>query len=107
MFYCGKALVWHKMDQNRNNLKYIAKWHINYGRYLARKEPNRKDLTCYFEIPRYLFKETIKNMALSILNLFRKRFFLKHYIYLFINIGQILEYKKLKYAKSKRSHSNL
>ena len=94
IYYCGESFVWHKIDENRTNLKYIAGWFIKSGRCgVPRKYQQRKDLVYYFRIPRYLFKETAKYFLFLIINIFNKREFLKLFRKIFMNIGAALEFR--------------
>jgi glycosyltransferase involved in cell wall biosynthesis len=86
LYYCGKALVWHKINRKMMSYKYLAKWYIRAGRFRAKQNTKRKDMICYFGIPRYIFGELAKSKIMLIFNLFKTG----------INIGQIIEFRRIK-----------
>ncbi len=97
LHYNGNALVWHKVDRKRMNLRYIAKWSIACGRFWALKDERNleRGLICYFGVPRYLIKEIATDAVSLISKLLNKRALLKKYTTLFLKIGMILEYKRI------------
>ncbi len=110
LYYCGKALAWHKADRERMKYGYIAKWSFNCGRYGARKDysKNNNGFVCYFGIPRYLFKEITKDLFSLIVNLHKQREFIKAWKKIFMKLGGIWEYIRFyKNANGKCNHSNL
>lgn len=95
IYYCGKALVWHKVENERMRLEYIAKWYIMSGRYYVRKTGKIKGLVYYFGIPRYIFRQLFRDTSLLFLNIFNKRKFLQYFFRIFVNFGQCLEYREI------------
>ncbi len=106
LYYCGTALVWHKIEQNRMNYNYIIKWHINSGRYFVRKKNILQEYIYYFGVPRFLYKQLILNTSLTIINCCNRRLFLKYLLRFSTNLGEFLEYKT-NYAKGKCCNPNL
>lgn len=106
LYYCGNALVWHKVKNSRLTLKYIAKWWIASGRYAVTKDFGEigKNTICYSGIPRWLIKEALKDSFSIIKNIFHKRRFLKAWIMAFWNIGRILEHRKIYHAGNQRNY---
>ncbi len=97
IYYCGKALVWHKVPSKRINLRYIAKWFIAFGKYKALTETkNSKNAVYYFGIPMYLFKDISRHIFILIAKFFSRRNFLRTWIVIFIELGQILGYARRK-----------
>jgi len=96
LYYCGNALIWHKVDTKRMSLRYIAKWWISSGRYTVATDYNKPDynITFCFGFPRYLIREIITDIFLLPIVFFKKRQLLKIWRKLFWNIGRILEYRK-------------
>jgi glucosyl-dolichyl phosphate glucuronosyltransferase len=97
IFYCGKSLIWHKVDKKRMNWVYIAKWYVASGRYQVKKNNSKEDLPCYFGVPRYLIKDFLKRIIFFIASIFRfnRREILKSWNLVFHRIGMILEYRKI------------
>lgn len=91
IYYCGKALVWHKADKKRMSLKYIAKWNIAYGRYLVIEDKN-KDKKVYNS--GYIFPKIINETVTLVKNILKARTFLKEWTMIFIYVGMILEYRR-------------
>ncbi len=97
IYYCGKALVFHPIENERTNLEYIAKWNISYGRFEAKNLIllSSKPLAYCFGAPRYLYREVIKNFLLLICSFYNRRSFLNYYMHFFRKIGMIKEFRKL------------
>ncbi len=95
--YCGKALVWHKVEKKRSNLAYIAKWWMLQGRYAVAEDYGKGEsrVTLFFGIPRYIFRETIINAAALLSRVFDRRKFVKTWKKISWDIGRIMEYRKI------------
>ncbi len=63
LFYCGTALVQHPVYLNRLTLKHAARWNTALGGYAAlrEKEEGAQGLPLWGAVPRYLWKELVKN----------------------------------------------
>ena len=97
LVYCGNALVWHRMEKNRMNLRYIARWWMASGRYTARvKKEQEEGMVYLFGLPRYIFRELLENLLLLFINYFRKREFLKSWGLFFWDNGLLIEYRNCK-----------
>ncbi len=99
LYYCGKALVWHKVERERMRLGYIARWNIRSGRYYVLTDAKtflRGDLKYCCGVPRYLIREIIEQSLTVILNIARRRALLKAWIKLFHDIGLLLEARTIK-----------
>jgi len=94
LFYCGNALVWHKVDRKRASLKYIAKWNIASGKYLVKKGDKNKKFKYSFGVPRYLFRDLSITLLFLIASSFSRKNFLKYWKAFFTNLGSLLEFKK-------------
>lgn len=94
ILYCGKALVWHPAERERMTLKYVARWHIAYGRYCAVREITRKGegFLCHGKMFCYLGIDSICRVLGLVSSILYRRVFLKHWNYFFINIGMAIEY---------------
>lgn len=94
ILYCGKALVWHPVDRERMTLKYIAKWHMEYGRYCAVREITQKgeSFLCHGKMFCYLGMDSIRRALGLMFGVFHRRVFLKHWNCFFTNVGMVVEY---------------
>ena len=94
-YYCGEALVWHKMDIKSVSLFFIARWYVEYGKYCMIRETGEipRDVICYFGIPRYLIRKVLKNISDLIFCICNRREFLKMWFALWCNIGKIVKCK--------------
>lgn len=97
LYYCGTALVLHKIEHNRMNLEYIAKWCMHSGSYYAVKEyiEEKNNLIFCFGIPRYLIRTVAQDLFLLPFLIFNRREFIKLYMKFYREIGMIKSYKKL------------
>lgn len=97
LYYCGNALVWHKVDKRRMSLKYIAYWYIAQGRYslLIDKKGEEEKLVRWFGVPRYLIRRIIEQILLLSLKVFNRRAFLELWKKLFRDIGRARQYRVL------------
>ncbi len=95
IIYNPNIIIFHPIERNRMNLKYIAQWHISQGKYLTFKnlEINNKALICIFGVPRYLFREVINLLWDMLKSLNNKRAFIKSYTELFVRFGMIFAYR--------------
>ncbi|MFH1641730.1 MAG: glycosyltransferase [Nanoarchaeota archaeon] len=104
LYYCGKALVWHKVDKGRMNYGYMAKYFFTLGRYSLRKQYTKletKELSCFFYIPRCFLRNIIWSACVLVVSLFSINKFLKRWIILFWEIGECYEYRVLKISEVK------
>jgi len=102
LYYCGKALVWHRAERSRMSYRYIAKWFFASGKYYAKADFDgsaRRPLVCYFGIPRCFIRDAVEQITLLFLNLFNKRKFLRNFCRFFCYFGMCYEYKRLNYSK--------
>lgn len=90
LYYCGDALVWHKVEAKRTTYRYIAQWNFKFGRYLARVKEN-KYKSC-FGIPRYIFKLILQDLKFLVFNKSNNPKFIINLLSLFINFGKAYEY---------------
>jgi glycosyltransferase involved in cell wall biosynthesis len=103
LYYCGQALVWHKVEKSRMSLKYIAQWCIQSGRYYAAKDINtaRDNAILYFGIPRYLFRKIIGDIT-SFVRVSNIRSLLISWMTFFTHIGIILEHRRFFLEKKQK-----
>jgi len=96
LYYCGEALAWHPVEIKRTNLRYLAKWYISGGKWIARDESRtiNNNLVYCMGIPRYLIRDIIEDSIFLFFNVFNKRRFLKKWKELFCDIGKFIEYKE-------------
>jgi len=102
LYYCGKAVVWHPVEENRMNLKYIGAWNFGLGRYrfiVDEKEKIDRTLVYWFGIPRYLLFLMLRETLSLVLNIFNKRKLLLNWIDLSRNWGKASEIKRV-YSKN-------
>ncbi len=97
ILYCGKALVYHPVPQDRCNLNYIIRWHIGGGRGYAREDMNEYKRK-FLGIPLWLYRKIFLNFGKLFINLFSKRKFTYLRI-LSVNLGQAIEYRKKLWRK--------
>jgi len=94
--YCGKILVWHPVEQRRMTLRFIARWNVRLGKYMALNRDQSIDcnLKFYWGTPKYLIGRVLKNGVLICLNIFNKSEFLILWNKFFRDIGMIKQYCK-------------
>lgn len=97
LFYCGKVLVWHKVDKRRMSLIYVARWNIATGRHLLLidKKSIEEKLVKWFGVPRYLIRRIIEQVFLLTFRIFNQRAFLKTWISLFKDVGIAIQYREI------------
>ncbi len=106
LYYCGEAVVWHPIEPNRMNLKYLAWWYMTLGRYRVISDPEAvlADIKYIFNCPLYL----IRLIALQILGIvryaFNQRKFLENWMQLFINCGRAAEIRQIRFKARKQGH---
>ncbi len=102
LYYCGKAVVWHPVENYRMNLSYIGAWNVGLGRYRFigddHGQLNRSVAYC-FGMPRYLLGVMAQNTMALVINFFNKRKFLMAWIDLSRNWGRATEMRKVYYAQ--------
>jgi glycosyltransferase involved in cell wall biosynthesis len=105
LYYCGEALVWHKVERNRMSLAYIASWNIRSGRFYVltgERGLPEENVVYWFGVPRYMIREIIKKQGIAVIvNIFNRRSFLKAWVNFFRELGILLE---LKEARRKCQH---
>ncbi|MBF0503856.1 MAG: glycosyltransferase [Candidatus Omnitrophica bacterium] len=100
LYYCGNAVIWHPVEQNRMNLKYIGMWNVGLGRYRFIGDEHGKidpSLVYYFGMPRYLIVQMFRDLLSLLINIFNKRKFLIAWIDLSRKWGIITEIRKIYY----------
>jgi glycosyltransferase involved in cell wall biosynthesis len=97
LYYCGNALVWHKVDNKRTSLRYLAKWWITSGKEAVATECNNNldTVTFCFGFPRYLIREIMEDSISLIFVIFSMRKILKKWRKIFKNIGKIIGYRRV------------
>jgi len=96
LYYCGNALVWHKVDNKRTSLRFITKCWIDCGKCAVARECNNNldRVTFCFGFPRYLIREIIEDSISLIFVIFSMRKILKKWRKICWNIGKIIGYRK-------------
>ena len=102
-FYCGKALIWHPVLEDRMSLKYIARWAIASGRAEGLYNKLASSTIYYFGIPRYLLRSFILSIVFLIFTSFSCRKFLENWVEVFVRYGKIQQYNKKFYGKNQHS----
>jgi glycosyltransferase involved in cell wall biosynthesis len=103
LYYCGKALVWHPVEDSRSSLKYIGAWNVGLGRYRFITDEQGKidpSLVYYFGMPRYLLFKMFSDALKLMVNVFNKRKFLVLWIDLHRNGGKLTEIRKVYFKKN-------
>lgn len=97
LLYCGQALAWHKVEKERTNFKYLAKWFMASGRYAILEDPDTSKISgvYYFGVPRYIFRQLGKQALDAAIKIFNQKAFLKAWVILFFNLGQISGYTRI------------
>lgn len=82
LYYCAEALVWHPVDIKRMNLRYIARWNFDYGKFLGDRERQviPKATVFYGRVPRYLIRELIFTIGRMVAKILVKKDFLNYWI---------------------------
>jgi len=93
LVYCGQALVWHKIDASRMNLRYLRHWFVQAGRTQARMSDDERSCVCYGGVPRYLFRMLPQAAVAMAFGLGRSRSFLCAYRDFFLTAGAVQEYR--------------
>lgn len=97
LYYCGKALVWHPVDDKRMSLRYIAHWNRELGKYRFIIDENSavdESLKCACGIPCYLIRQIMTDGAKLVCYIFNRGQFIKVWIRLSINLGKAQEMRK-------------
>ncbi|MBN1870655.1 MAG: glycosyltransferase family 2 protein [Candidatus Omnitrophica bacterium] len=103
LYYCGSVLIWHPVEKNRANLRYLAGWFMRTGRFRVRIGTfDNEPLVHWGGVPRYLFRAIPVEMVQMLLNFYDRGKFLKFFSRFFIMIGGAKEYRLL-YKKSENS----
>jgi glycosyltransferase involved in cell wall biosynthesis len=98
LYYCGKAFVWHPVENNRMTLKYIGYWNYSLARYRVAVDEEGKinlSLVYWFSIPRYLIGEVLQNIKSLLMFIFDRRRFLLSWIDLCRNCGKAIAIRKI------------
>ncbi len=98
IYYCGKALISHPVEDGRMTLKYIAQWNINLGKYRFMIDDQGKidpRMVYCFGIPRYLIRQILKDSLCALCFLFDKKNFLPYWISLSINWGRAIAMRRI------------
>lgn len=95
IIYCGKAVVYHPVEQKRCSLLYIIKWYIGAGRANALKDT--KEYRSWLGVPLWVYRQFIEAVFSIIIYIFSSKRYgtLKK---LCISIGQAIEYRNKYYA---------
>lgn len=107
LYYCGKAVVWHPVDIGRMNLKYIGLWNMGLGRFrVIVDEKDKIDQRCvrWFGIPRWLYREMLRNILSAMGHVLNRRRFLMAWIDLWRNVGRARELKEAYVHQRYHSH---
>lgn len=63
LVYAPQALVHHPVERQRTEKRYFQTWYFNYGKSLIRVHGIPKDVTCYFGVPKHLFRSLVVNFV--------------------------------------------
>ena len=97
LYYCGQSFVWHPVPSERITLVYIARWNMMVGRYrfmIDDKGELKKNVVCWFGVPRYLINSIISQTARTIFFIFDRKKFIVSWSQLFIEWGKVLAIRK-------------
>ncbi len=99
LFYCGNVCLRHKVDRTRMNLRYLAHWSMRAGRFYALRKEAREScpMVRWCGIPRYLFRRVSGEVLALIWGLFNRRRFLQVWIRLFVNVGMIQQFWRMRH----------
>ena len=99
LIYCGSAVVWHPVDAERMNLRYIRQWNITLGRYRTFSMQDTvimdKNLVYMFGVPRYLLGRILKTTLQFPIFIFNRKKFLEKWIESSIDLGRAAECRKI------------
>jgi glycosyltransferase involved in cell wall biosynthesis len=92
--YVGKASVYHKVEADKLTRSYLTKWRYYCSRSHVRAFGVPSDSLCYFNVPRYLFRQLCASFSKWHFSINSKRRFYER-LRFFWTLGQILETYKL------------
>jgi len=98
LYYCAQSVIMHPVDLNRLRLKNVAEWHINLGRFEAKKEfeKDKLNLILIGGVPRYIVKGIAGDLFFALLNSFNILKFRYYFRAFFRKLGMILEYRDIR-----------
>jgi glycosyltransferase involved in cell wall biosynthesis len=102
LYYCGDAVVHHRISAGKTNFRHVTAWAIGYGRSMTRRK-GQKDGVCYFGYPRWIFKRFLWGLATACSRIRDSGVFLDHWINTFAALGEMIEYKRMKKADRQTS----
>jgi len=95
LYYCGRALIHHPVDNHRLTLRHCARWNKALGQFTARNEhDNHKNHYVYcYGVPRYLFKGIIIDFFKIIISFYDRLSLHLAFRSFFRKMGMIAEYR--------------
>lgn len=97
--YIPSAIVYHPVDTERLNKRYLLKWQYKCGRSEVRRNGGYKDNVKVFGVPRYLYRKMIEHAVgrgLSIQS--KKKFY--HRLRLYYTFGEIEEHLRIRFKST-------
>jgi glucosyl-dolichyl phosphate glucuronosyltransferase len=87
--YAADAIIYHPVEPSRVTKNYFLRWFYNEGRSVTRAE-GRQKAAFYFGIPRWLYREILRNFLKWMMSLDSKRRF-HHKLRTYRTFGKIVE----------------
>ncbi len=97
LMYIGKALVYHKVEADKLTKTYLTKWRYYCSRCHVRAFGTARSPSCYFSVPRYLFRQLCASFIKWNLSINSRRRFYER-LRFFWTLGEIFETHKLENA---------
>jgi len=90
IFYVPRAIVYHPVEKNRLEKKYLQTFAFHYGRYITRMDGIPGNTKCYFGVPRYNFPVALK-FFLKWISSFESKRRVFYRLELWYTFGQMIE----------------
>ena len=100
LYYCGEAMLFHKVDLNRVNIFYISNYFLKMGCSLLTIEYDQivnEKVIYYFGIPRFFIKSLLANLVGIVYYLFNTEMRIKKWIALCVVLGKCCQSRQIFY----------
>lgn len=98
--YCSNAIIYHPVDPKRTTKKYFLSWYYYNGISLTRMAGVPRESVAWFGAPRWLYRETLVNLAKWVFATKGKSRF-QHKLQTYKSVGKIVESCRLSRTKTK------
>ncbi len=98
LYYCGSAMLLHKVDLNRTKISYILNYFFKMGRSELAMEYDqmvKENVVFYFGIPRFLIKSLLINLIGVIYHLSNMEMLIKKWNTVCVILGKCYQSRKI------------